>query len=232
MAVEHVLWSAQNSPGLLGTNCAAVYAHNARCSLCILMQPSQQYISRHVSVMMHLCREALPVDETKKKLPDFDQEKMVSTEPAYWWYRISRAGADAMSASRGIIWSTASVETTCCILVYRGSCIGVPSHITHSKGWLVLTRVELHATAGLYTMSCLPALNVASQIEGPKQVARRSDMDMNGHINNVTYLAWSLETVPEEIYNSHSLYEVSGCGCGCGYLDGRVLIAPNARSRL
>ena len=26
------------------------------------------------------------------------------------------------------------------------------------------------------------------QIESPVQVARRSDMDMNGHINNVTYL--------------------------------------------
>lgn len=50
-------------------------------------------------------------------------------------------------------------------------------------------------------------LNPAAQLEGPKQVARRSDMDMNGHINNVTYLAWALETVPQEAYDSH-LYEV------------------------
>ena len=45
------------------------------------------------------------------------------------------------------------------------------------------------------------------QIEGPMQVARRSDMDMNGHINNVTYLGWALETVPEDIYLNYSLYQ-------------------------
>ena len=39
------------------------------------------------------------------------------------------------------------------------------------------------------------------------QVARRSDMDMNGHINNVTYLGWALETVPEDIYLNYSLYQ-------------------------
>jgi acyl-CoA thioesterase FadM len=47
-----------------------------------------------------------------------------------------------------------------------------------------------------------------SQIVGPIQVARRSDMDMNGHINNVTYLAWVLETVPREVYSSCHLYQV------------------------
>ena len=45
-------------------------------------------------------------------------------------------------------------------------------------------------------------------IEGPKQVARRADMDMNGHINNVTYLAWALETVPSDVYDGMSLSEV------------------------
>lgn len=40
------------------------------------------------------------------------------------------------------------------------------------------------------------------------QVARRSDMDMNGHINNVTYLGWALETVPPDVYLNYSLYEV------------------------
>jgi hypothetical protein len=37
------------------------------------------------------------------------------------------------------------------------------------------------------------------------QVARRSDMDMNGHINNVNYLAWALETVPRDVYDSSLL---------------------------
>ena len=46
------------------------------------------------------------------------------------------------------------------------------------------------------------------QIEGPVQVARRSDMDMNGHINNVTYLGWALETVPADVYLNYSLLEV------------------------
>lgn len=48
----------------------------------------------------------------------------------------------------------------------------------------------------------------AMQIEGPVQVARRSDMDMNGHINNVTYLGWALETVPADVYLNYSLHEV------------------------
>ncbi len=39
-------------------------------------------------------------------------------------------------------------------------------------------------------------------------MARRSDMDMNGHINNATYLAWALETVPDEVFNHSKLFEV------------------------
>lgn len=31
---------------------------------------------------------------------------------------------------------------------------------------------------------------------------------MNGHINNVVYMAWCLESVPDEVYNEHCLYEV------------------------
>jgi fatty acyl-ACP thioesterase A len=45
-------------------------------------------------------------------------------------------------------------------------------------------------------------------LEGPKQVARRADMDMNGHINNVTYLAWALETVPPGVYADGHLAQV------------------------
>ncbi len=49
---------------------------------------------------------------------------------------------------------------------------------------------------------------ISLQIEGPVQVARRSDVDMNGHINNVTYLAWALETVPREVYYNYELEQV------------------------
>lgn len=40
------------------------------------------------------------------------------------------------------------------------------------------------------------------------QVARRSDVDMNGHINNVTYIAWALETVPCDVYHNYELQQV------------------------
>ncbi|BDA48332.1 Palmitoyl-acyl carrier protein thioesterase, chloroplastic [Coccomyxa sp. Obi] len=54
----------------------------------------------------------------------------------------------------------------------------------------------------------IPDLEDPPEIEGPVQVARRSDMDMNGHINNVTYLGWALETVPADVYLNYSLHEV------------------------
>ena len=51
-------------------------------------------------------------------------------------------------------------------------------------------------------------MGVVIQIEGPKQVARRSDIDMNGHINNVTYLAWTQETVPLDTFLNYKLHQV------------------------
>jgi hypothetical protein len=42
------------------------------------------------------------------------------------------------------------------------------------------------------------------------QVARRSDVDPNGHINNTIYLAWALETLPQEVLDTHHLKEVRG----------------------
>ena len=53
----------------------------------------------------------------------------------------------------------------------------------------------------------LPDLPLPAEIEGPKQVARRSDIDMNGHINNVTYLGWALETVPMETFLTCKLHQ-------------------------
>lgn len=54
----------------------------------------------------------------------------------------------------------------------------------------------------------LPDVEGEDVVEGPVQVARRADMDMNGHINNVTYLAWALETVPQETHDGRRLAEV------------------------
>eukprot|EP00197_Chlamydomonas_leiostraca_P005602 CAMPEP_0202869348 /NCGR_PEP_ID=MMETSP1391-20130828/12405_1 /ASSEMBLY_ACC=CAM_ASM_000867 /TAXON_ID=1034604 /ORGANISM="Chlamydomonas leiostraca, Strain SAG 11-49" /LENGTH=347 /DNA_ID=CAMNT_0049549661 /DNA_START=114 /DNA_END=1158 /DNA_ORIENTATION=+ len=65
-----------------------------------------------------------------------------------------------------------------------------------------------HAVPADQTKRKLPEMDEATKFEGPKQVARRSDMDMNGHINNVTYLAWALETVPQDIYDGHKMFEI------------------------
>lgn len=40
------------------------------------------------------------------------------------------------------------------------------------------------------------------------QVARSSDMDLNGHINNVTYINWLLETVPSDVQSSKKLHQI------------------------
>jgi len=34
---------------------------------------------------------------------------------------------------------------------------------------------------------------------------------MNGHINNVTYLAWALETMPSDVYATHRVCQVRCC---------------------
>mmetsp|Transcript_20653 Transcript_20653/g.62236 ORF Transcript_20653/g.62236 Transcript_20653/m.62236 type:complete len:374 (-) Transcript_20653:315-1436(-) len=54
----------------------------------------------------------------------------------------------------------------------------------------------------------LPDFPMPPEITGPTQVARRSDVDMNQHLNNVTYLAWCLETVPLDIYTDCQLHQV------------------------
>lgn len=54
----------------------------------------------------------------------------------------------------------------------------------------------------------LPDFPWPPEVTGPVQVARRSDVDMNQHLNNVTYLAWCLETVPQHIYSDCQLYQV------------------------
>lgn len=74
---------------------------------------------------------------------------------------------------------------------------------------LILRSQQDSSTVPDWLPSIHPLFVTTLQIEGPKQIARRSDMDMNGHINNVTYLAWALETVPKEVYETHQLYEVS-----------------------
>jgi len=48
-----------------------------------------------------------------------------------------------------------------------------------------------------------------SNIDFEKQFnVRRSDLDINQHVNNVNYIEWAVESVPKEIYDKKSLTEL------------------------
>ncbi|KAF5195449.1 Oleoyl-acyl carrier protein thioesterase protein [Thalictrum thalictroides] len=38
---------------------------------------------------------------------------------------------------------------------------------------------------------------------------RRADLDMNQHVNNVTYIGWVLESIPQEIIETHELEKIT-----------------------
>ncbi|GKC85324.1 oleoyl-acyl carrier protein thioesterase, chloroplastic-like protein, partial [Tanacetum coccineum] len=38
---------------------------------------------------------------------------------------------------------------------------------------------------------------------------RRSDLDLNNHVNNVTYVRWVLESIPQEIIDTHELQAIT-----------------------
>ncbi|XP_078447459.1 oleoyl-acyl carrier protein thioesterase, chloroplastic-like [Wolffia australiana] len=54
-----------------------------------------------------------------------------------------------------------------------------------------------------------------SKLEEPAQssklslVPRRADLDMNQHVNNVTYIGWVLESIPKEIIDTHELQTIT-----------------------
>ncbi|KAF2292588.1 hypothetical protein GH714_025799 [Hevea brasiliensis] len=53
------------------------------------------------------------------------------------------------------------------------------------------------------------------KLEDPAQhsklglVPRRADLDMNQHVNNVTYIGWVLESMPQEIIDTHELQTIT-----------------------
>lgn len=59
-----------------------------------------------------------------------------------------------------------------------------------------------------YTRMKLPDMKVEKEADVLPLIARMSDMDMNGHINNVTYLGWVLETVPVDVQKDCQLYQI------------------------
>ncbi|KAL6967997.1 oleoyl-[acyl-carrier-protein] hydrolase [Sarracenia purpurea var. burkii] len=59
------------------------------------------------------------------------------------------------------------------------------------------------------------SLKKISKLADPAQfsrvgmVPRRADLDMNQHVNNVTYMGWVLESMPQEIIDTHELQTIT-----------------------
>lgn len=67
---------------------------------------------------------------------------------------------------------------------------------------------EGHTIPTKETRRKLPEFVWPAQLTAPSQLGRRSDMDPNGHINNVAYLAWAMEVIPQATYEGYQLTEV------------------------
>lgn len=63
------------------------------------------------------------------------------------------------------------------------------------------------ALAALAQAGVAPALPEEALVPPPQtaHAAKRADMDMNGHVNNVAYLGWLLENVPEAVFKGARL---------------------------
>jgi acyl-CoA thioesterase FadM len=90
----------------------------------------------------------------------------------------------------------------------------LPEVIRQRCSWYQLHPPE-HSIPTEQTRSKLPDFPSEPALASPRQVARSSDVDMNGHINNVTYIAWTLETVPKHIADDCHLYQVRVRVWGC-----------------
>ncbi|CAI7758704.1 unnamed protein product [Closterium sp. NIES-53] len=55
----------------------------------------------------------------------------------------------------------------------------------------------------------LPKLTEPADHSKSSLCARRSDLDMNQHVNNVTYIAWMLESLPQDLVDSSELAQIS-----------------------
>lgn len=55
----------------------------------------------------------------------------------------------------------------------------------------------------------IPKLEDSAQYSRLGLVPRRADLDMNQHVNNVTYIGWVLESMPQEIIDSHELQSIT-----------------------
>ncbi|KAK9057440.1 hypothetical protein SSX86_022275 [Deinandra increscens subsp. villosa] len=59
------------------------------------------------------------------------------------------------------------------------------------------------------------SLKKIAKLEDPAEystlglVPRRADLDMNKHVNNVTYIGWVLESIPQEVIDTHELQTIT-----------------------
>ena len=51
---------------------------------------------------------------------------------------------------------------------------------------------------------------IDSDIDALEFSIRRYDTDMNKHVNNIRYLQWAVESIPEEIVSDYYLYSING----------------------
>nr|GEU78137.1 oleoyl-acyl carrier protein thioesterase, chloroplastic-like [Tanacetum cinerariifolium] len=84
-------------------------------------------------------------------------------------------------------------------------------------------EVGINKTATVETIANLLAfpeennnsLKKIGKLEDPAEysrlglVPRRADLDMNKHVNNVTYIGWVLESIPQEVINTHELQSIT-----------------------
>uniref|UniRef100_J3MYZ3 Acyl-[acyl-carrier-protein] hydrolase n=2 Tax=Oryza brachyantha TaxID=4533 RepID=J3MYZ3_ORYBR len=55
----------------------------------------------------------------------------------------------------------------------------------------------------------IPILTDPAQYSRLGLVPRRADLDMNQHVNNVTYIGWVLESIPQDIIDTHELQTIT-----------------------
>ncbi|KAL5057595.1 hypothetical protein RYX36_029199 [Vicia faba] len=78
--------------------------------------------------------------------------------------------------------------------------------------YLVFCPRELRLAIPEPDSNCLkkiPKLVDPAQSSSLGLVPRRADLDMNQHVNNVTYIGWVLESVPQEIIDTHELQSIT-----------------------
>uniref|UniRef100_A0A0R0J2I4 Acyl-[acyl-carrier-protein] hydrolase n=1 Tax=Glycine max TaxID=3847 RepID=A0A0R0J2I4_SOYBN len=72
-----------------------------------------------------------------------------------------------------------------------------------------LTRYQQFQRQIAINLKKIPKLEDPAQYSRTGLVPRRADLDMNQHVNNVTYIGWVLESMPQEIIDSHELQSIT-----------------------